>query len=483
MRKIIICLALISLTIGSVFAHSGKARYHVIIDTDCSSDDLRTISMILASPEFEVLAITTTDGILKSREGYIKVQSLLNDFGHQGIPVGYGKNISREFSKHHDLNIGIQWGNEEGIIIPESPNAIDLIQNSINNEDEKVVIICLGPLTNINSIAKDENYINQIEKIVWYCDNYQAKRGFNFEHNTKAAKEFTKSNIEKNIISNGENNAFTVNDKYLNSISNIKNQYAEKIIESHSSKEMNSIINSQFLKFWDDLIPSYLLFPDLYVSVKLNENTYTISPKQEPTKDIINSFSNILQSKASKECKVFKIFPIDSELFADDMISEVDEIISTHGLSEWRSCVITNELHGHLGIYAIIGVKMGARVRQYFNIGVDDIHITSFAGSKPPISCMTDGLQVSTGATLGHGLITISDEEIKRPEAIFQFKIQKVKLRLKDEYWNTIESDVKETIKTHGKLTPAYWLQIRVLAIKYWKEFDRMEIFEIEEIK
>ncbi len=46
---------------------------------------------------------------------------------------------------------------------------------------------------------------------------------------------------------------------------------------------------------------------------------------------------------------------------------------------------------------ATIGVKMGIRAREYFNIGVDDILVTTYAGHKPPVSCMNDGLQVGNG--------------------------------------------------------------------------------------
>ena len=47
---------------------------------------------------------------------------------------------------------------------------------------------------------------------------------------------------------------------------------------------------------------------------------------------------------------------------------------------------MTNEIHGHTGIYSIIGAKMGIRAMEYFNVGVNNLMITSFAGSEPPLS-------------------------------------------------------------------------------------------------
>ena len=52
-------------------------------------------------------------------------------------------------------------------------------------------------------------------------------------------------------------------------------------------------------------------------------------------------------------------------------------------------------------------------------IALENVKIISFAGNTPPISCMNDGLQVSTGATIGHGLITIEATAEAYPGAIF----------------------------------------------------------------
>ena len=122
---------------------------------------------------------------------------------------------------------------------------------------------------------------------------------------------------------------------------------------------------------------------------------------------------------------------------------------------------------------------MGIRAREFFNIGVDDITVVTYAGLQPPVSCLNDGLQVSTGGTLGHGLISVASDENTRPEATFTFKNKTLRLKLKPEYTQQIRKDVEEAIQQHGNLTEPYWLQIRMLAIKYWGEFDRHEMFEM----
>ena len=110
---------------------------------------------------------------------------------------------------------------------------------------------------------------------------------------------------------------------------------------------------------------------------------------------------------------------------------------------------------------------------------MDDIAVTSFAGSRPPVSCLNDGLQVGTGGTVGHGLMTVEMVESPRPEAVFRFKDKAIRLKLKPEYAARIRDDVQRGVALYGPDSEAYWLYIRELALRYWAEFDRHEIFDL----
>ena len=181
--------------------------------------------------------------------------------------------------------------------------------------------------------------------------------------------------------------------------------------------------------------------------------------------------------------KVFNSIPEEDKYYAGDIAPVIQTIIEKHGLAEWRAGILTNELHGHIGIYAIIGMKMGLRAREYFNIGLDDLQIQSLAGQKPPVSCMNDGLQVSTGSSLGHGLIHAEESDKPYPGAIFIFKSQKIKINLKIEYTIMIRTEVQYAVENYSLGSENYWKYIRELAIKYWVELDRNKIFVINKIK
>jgi pyrimidine-specific ribonucleoside hydrolase len=180
---------------------------------------------------------------------------------------------------------------------------------------------------------------------------------------------------------------------------------------------------------------------------------------------------------AGNQNQVFDKFPLDSGRYQSDVSEIMFPTIKKYGTEEWVAGVIANELHRHLGVYAIIGTKMGIRAREYFGAGIDEMKIVSSAGVIPPFSCMNDGLQVSTGATLGHGLISIKKDTLKLPEAEFSYMGRKVTISLKEKYRKRIESEISGYRLVYGLDSDIYWELVRKAALSYWSNWDRHEIF------
>lgn len=203
---------------------------------------------------------------------------------------------------------------------------------------------------------------------------------------------------------------------------------------------------------------------------------------KEQVKEIdIKQFSALMLSgKTVAKNQVIKDIPLYPAFYFDDIEPYVTEIIEKHGEDEWISGVLANELHRHLGVFAIIGVKMGIRAREYFNIGVDEFSVTTYAGSIPPLSCMNDGIQVSTGATVGHGLIAVRTDTLTFPAAEFTYMNRKIRLTLASDIATKISAELKEINFVYGLDSDIYWELVRKNSIKYWRELDRHDIFKIE---
>lgn len=69
------------------------------------------------------------------------------------------------------------------------------------------------------------------------------------------------------------------------------------------------------------------------------------------------------------------------------------------------------EFHGHLGPYLILGLKAGLFANQI--LGKDPMKTEAFIQTRttPPQSCFADGVQFSTGCTLGKRNISLSEGE------------------------------------------------------------------------
>lgn len=479
MRKLIFISAFLFISLFAN-AHSGKARFHAIIDTDGAADDLRAICMLLGNREVEVLAITTSEGALTSPAAALKTTALLHHFYHEGIPVGTGRPLNIKAPAWRQQSEQINWGDTVGIAVAKQ-SARDLIIRTLEDEEEKVVFICLGALTNLSDVLNAKPQLKErIDRVIWYNNSAKPLNGTNYDADRTSAGKVLASGVKVEIISANEKLPLVIDDTYVNMVAGVDNGYAKKIAETHSNGVLKQVVTAKHMKAWDDLAVVYLFAPELFTVTNTGKSVtaYTLT-----TTDAIaqakNTIVQVLTGKPDSETRVFFGFPETPELYAADVAPAVKDIVARHGRSEWRAGVLTNELHGHLGIYAIIGVKMGIRAREYFNIGVDDIVVVSYAGSTPPISCMNDGLQVSTGATIGHGLISVAAGEAVRPEATFSFKGKTIRLKLKPAYAQQIRRNVEEGIRLHGNLTEPYWQHIRELAIRYWLEFDRHEMFEM----
>lgn len=184
---------------------------------------------------------------------------------------------------------------------------------------------------------------------------------------------------------------------------------------------------------------------------------------------------------------VLNSFLLPESLYADDVSAILRVTQERFGIREWRLVVLTNEIHGHLGIYSTIGVKMGLRAMELLEEEGyrEEPAIVSYAGSIPPISCMNDGLQVSTGSTLGHGLISIAEVGEGIPAALFTCAddTRRISFRaeLRETYRQQIEEDIKRGVTLYGHTNP-YWEYVRELALKYWSSWDRKEIFRINKL-
>ncbi len=480
MRKIIGVLLLIAISYGHLLAHSGKPAYHVIIDTDGALDDMRSISMLLSENDIRVLAITCSQGTLLPDSVYVKIKSLLSVYHHEGIPVGIGDRLKKELPVWSPFAQNIVWGNPINTRnLDFSNKATNLLNNTIENYNKKITLIALGSLkTYADLINENPDLSDKIDRIIWY-NSHKVEEGYNYEVSPESYEYIKQTGIQLDIVSN-HSSKFIVNKNYIESIKAANSIYASQIAAVHMQPEIIERIDQEHLQLWDDIVPIYLTTPILFETEIKEKIKYVSIIKGLPQSLFNETVVHLLESATVTNNRVFVKFPIDSTLYKPDYAKILNSTIENYGLIEWKAISMTNEIHGHTGIYSIIGAKMGVRAMEFFNVGVNNVEVITFAGKKPPLSCFNDGIQISSGATIGQGLITVSDSISKIPSAIFEFNNQQVSISLKPEIAEKMGKEIKHGIQEHGLLTDAYWLYIEKLAINYWTNFNRHDIFIIE---
>jgi formylmethanofuran dehydrogenase subunit E len=109
------------------------------------------------------------------------------------------------------------------------------------------------------------------------------------------------------------------------------------------------------------------------------------------------------------------------------------------------------KFHGHIGPYAVIGYRMGLIANK--KLGSDPFlkKAVVFTGSTPPLSCIVDGIQMSSGCTYGKGNIKVENKGIAKAD-FFTNEGEKIQILLKKELKNEIDTTVvKENMVSYSE--------------------------------
>jgi inosine-uridine nucleoside N-ribohydrolase len=122
----------------------------VILDTDLAGDidDVFAHALVQASPELDVLGITTCDGPTVHRA---RVSCrLLHEGGQPHIPVAAGRPTGNSSAHPGQL----AWAEGFTAVRPVPFDAADLIIRALRAWPGEVVIICIGPVTNLADVIR-----------------------------------------------------------------------------------------------------------------------------------------------------------------------------------------------------------------------------------------------------------------------------------------------------------------------------------------
>jgi len=461
-------------------AHSGPG---VIVDTDMAADDARALALLLASPYFHVLAVVTSDGASPPDVGATNVCRMLRFLKQDGVVVGIGRSLAAPAPAFRANATGLDWAQLGEPLIPVGGmfSATNLIRFALRNSPYGVIYICLGPLTNLGDTLRDTPELARaVSLVLWSgAPPNAAQPGWNARRDETAWKRIATSGLRVEVIRwPDEAAAPLVDEALLDELAAVNSPAADLIVRLHRSGRGAELVRAKHLRLWDDLVALRFLNPSLgVVSPVADQPGWSELTAVDPLA-VRRAMVATLRMLPLRATVIMADFPATPQQLLPDVAELATQIIARHGLEEWKAAVLTSELHRHLGTYSIVGAKMGLRARERFNVALDELRVESHAGLSPPLSCVNDGLQVATGASLGRGTITVVTNGPPACEAVFRYGEGRLRLRLKPEFAKQIAVNMAELEKRHGGTTPEYFQDVRSVSLKHWLNFDRTAMFD-----
>lgn len=181
----------------------------VILDCDPGHDDAIALLLALASPEIDLLGVTTTYGNQTLEKTTANALRVLELVGRTDIPVAAGADAPLE----RDLVVAAHVHGESGLDGPELPearatpvsiDAVTFIAELVSSADRPVTLVPTGPLTNVARYL-DEHGTEGVERIVLMGGaiaegNFTPAAEFNIWCDPEAAARVFSSGLDVTMI-------------------------------------------------------------------------------------------------------------------------------------------------------------------------------------------------------------------------------------------------------------------------------------------
>lgn len=105
--------------------------------------------------------------------------------------------------------------------------------------------------------------------------------------------------------------------------------------------------------------------------------------------------------------------------------------------------------HGHLGVYVTLGLRMGAIGKRRFGHH-KGLAATVRSRPEPPMLCVVDGIQFSSGCTMGKGNIRV--EAGDDPEVVFAKEGRTLRVALRAGWRERIDREMAKELEREQSL-------------------------------
>ena len=265
----------------------------IIIDTDPGQDDAVAILLALASPELDVLAITTVAGNVPLSLTSVNARKVCELAGRPDIPVfaGCDRPLKRPLITAENVHgkTGL-----DGIELPEpkmplrTEHSVDFLIETFRRAPEKSITICsLGPMTNTaQALLKAPDIATRIERIVlmgggfFEGGNITPSAEFNMFVDPDAAKIVFAAGIPLTVIPLDVTHQALTSKEWVDGLRKMNNKVGPAVAAWTDFFERYDMekYGSEGAPLHDPCVIGYMINPALFTGRWINVEIETDSP-------------------------------------------------------------------------------------------------------------------------------------------------------------------------------------------------------------
>jgi len=248
----------------------------VIVDTDMGLDDVRTILLLLNSPDVRIAGFVVTEGASDVDAGVANLRRLLAYFDASHIPVVRGVALGIPTPPWREHSNAMGWVDElidlPPVQEPKSrPTNLNALINNLNRntisphpDEGDMFYLALGPLSTLaDALDKDPELPRNFSHVYFSGTGPSLEPSWNRSCDPDAYEAATAAPWQFVAFGRPDAEEMTITPEFIDKLSRIETPAAALIAALHKSPHIDRLVRAGHLKLWDDPIALFLNQPEL----------------------------------------------------------------------------------------------------------------------------------------------------------------------------------------------------------------------------
>ncbi|MCU0253368.1 MAG: nucleoside hydrolase [Acidobacteria bacterium] len=405
--KVLLAALAIAAALGPALADHDPTdpayRTPVLVDTDMGLDDLAALAALAAAPTIELVSVTTVGGAATPERGAENAARFLDLAGAAGVPVAAGAAFAGEPPRWRAVAESLGGVSLPALSRPNGRDAVAQLRRVLDEHaGEKVVVLALGPLTNLAALLDAAPDAAPRIGAIWLLGG-PGERAWNLAADPDAARAVFRAKVPLVLVPEAASHGLVLPAGTPERLEASPALAARLLAlawkgSGHATPPLaDAALVAAFLGGDGAGLPRDLqlaLDPESRVTVSRGDGAAVLTPP-----DAV--------ANARLLVSLWTETPPDQPPALDAAGPPLRRLAA---------------FHGHLGPYVVLGYRAAVLARErtgspgYFDLAVRPVTI-----GKPPQDCFVDGIQLGSGATTGKGNLKPQAADVV-PYAVFTRK-------------------------------------------------------------